>query len=72
MDPRQSIYLILLLLAALVFGPVIVLTNDHGRERPLRPIPPTERLLDSPASIPRGPSSLPDGRPLGKGPFFPR
>lgn len=69
MDPRQSsIYLILLLLAALVFGPVVVLTGDHGRERPLRPIPHNERLLDAPASLPKG--VFPDGKLPGKGPLF--
>lgn len=70
MDPRQSFSLILLLLAALVFGPVMVLTGNNGRERPLRPLAANERLLDAPNSAPKGPAPFPEAKTPGKGPFF--
>ncbi|MBI4422933.1 MAG: hypothetical protein HY554_04370 [Elusimicrobia bacterium] len=71
MDEKQSLYLIMLLLVALLFGPVIVLTQDRDTEQPLKPIPPQERIVDAPASLPGSLSPLPDVRG-GSGRLFPR
>ena len=68
MESRQSLYLIFLLLVALVFGPVMVLTQERG-EPPLKPLPTTERLMDAPNSVSGSRSPLPDARIPIRGPF---
>jgi hypothetical protein len=61
MDGKQSLYLILLLLAALVFGPVMVLTQDHAADaKALRPLTQQERIVDAPAPLPGTHAPLPD------------
>ena len=70
MGARQSMYLILLLLAALFFGPVMVLTERRPHEPPLRANLPSERIVDAPNNLPSR-SPFPEARPPARG-LFPR
>lgn len=60
-------YLILLLLAALVFGPVMVLTEKRPSDPPLRAQQPNERIVDAPNSLPGSRSPYPEARAPGGG-----
>lgn len=67
---RQSMVLILLLLAALFFGPVMVLTERRPTEPPLRVNLPNERIVDAPNNLPSR-SPFPEARTPVRG-LFPR
>ncbi len=70
MGTRQSMYLILLLLGALVFGPVMVLTERRPHEPPLRANLSAERIVDAPHNLPSR-SPFPEARTPVRG-LFPR
>ena len=67
MGRNNSIFLIVILLAALFIGPMVVLSQDKGNLQPAIPfVPPAaERIVDAPASLPAHGSSNPmaDARP---------
>ena len=51
MDGKQSLTLIVFLVAALLFGPVVVLTH-HAGAQPLKPVAVPERVMDAVAPLP--------------------